>query len=50
MKNIDYDEKGRRQRIVFGNDVSVTYAYDEETRRLLRLGKPDGRRPVPAGF
>src|SRR6185436_6868427 len=37
VKNIDYDEKGRRQRIVFGNDVSVIYAYDQETRRLLRL-------------
>lgn len=37
VENIDYDEKGRRQRIVFGNDVSVTYAYDRETFRLLNL-------------
>jgi RHS repeat-associated protein len=37
VKNIDYDEQGRRQRVVFGNDVSVTYRYDHETRRLLGL-------------
>lgn len=45
VRNIDYDEKGRRQRIVFGNDVSVTYTYDQETRRLLRLvsRKSDGQ-------
>jgi len=45
VKNIDYDEKGRRQRVVFGNDVSVTYSYDQETRRLLRLvsRKPGGQ-------
>src|SRR6185436_14330879 len=42
VKNVDYDEKGRRQRIVFGNDVSVAYAYDKETFRLLNLSS---RRP-----
>lgn len=37
VKGIDYDEQGRRQRIVFGNDVSVTYRYDSATRRLLGM-------------
>lgn len=37
VKNIDYDEQGRRQQVVFGNDITVTYRYDHETRRLLGL-------------
>jgi len=37
VSNIDYNEKGRRQRIVFGNGVATTYRYDAETFRLLRL-------------
>ncbi len=37
VTDIDYDEKGQRRRIVFGNGVTVTYEYDRETFRLLRL-------------
>ncbi|MGH9138578.1 MAG: RHS repeat domain-containing protein, partial [Acidimicrobiales bacterium] len=37
VKGIDYDELGRRRRIVYGNDVAVTAEYDRETFRLLRL-------------
>lgn len=37
VKDLDYDEQGRRRRIVFGNDVDVTYRYDHETGRLLGL-------------
>ncbi|MGB7208380.1 MAG: SpvB/TcaC N-terminal domain-containing protein [Pyrinomonadaceae bacterium] len=37
VKNIDYNEKGQRTRIVYGNDVSTTYSYDRETFRLIRL-------------
>lgn len=37
VKNIDYDEKGRRRNIVYGNDVKTAYRYDKETFRLLRL-------------
>lgn len=37
VRNIDYDEKGQRKSIVYGNDVLSTYKYDEETFRLLHL-------------
>ncbi|MCP4265761.1 MAG: insecticidal toxin complex protein [Candidatus Brocadiaceae bacterium] len=37
VKNIDYDEKGQRQSILYGNDVKTTYQYDEKTFRLLHL-------------
>lgn len=37
VTNIDYDEQGRRQQIVFGNGVTVAYRYDRETRRLIGL-------------
>jgi RHS repeat-associated protein len=37
VKNIDYDEHGLRQRIVFGNDVTTDYVHDAETFRLVRL-------------
>lgn len=37
VKNIDYNEKGRRTRIVYGNDVSTSYNYDRETFRLIKL-------------
>ncbi|CAN5882482.1 hypothetical protein BH18ACI4_BH18ACI4_00630 [soil metagenome] len=37
VKDIDYDEKGQRTRIVYGNDVSTVYNYDNETFRLLHL-------------
>ncbi len=37
IKNIDYNEKGQRNKIVYGNDVSTKFYYDKETFRLKRL-------------
>ncbi|MDZ4853662.1 MAG: SpvB/TcaC N-terminal domain-containing protein [Nitrospirota bacterium] len=35
--NIDYNAKGQRTRIEYGNGVSTTYEYDPLTFRLVRL-------------
>ncbi|MFZ4427164.1 MAG: SpvB/TcaC N-terminal domain-containing protein [Saprospiraceae bacterium] len=35
--NIDYDAKGQRQRIEYGNGVTTRYEYDPETFRLIQL-------------
>lgn len=37
IKNIDYNEKGQRTKIIYGNDVSSEFYYDKETFRLNRL-------------
>ncbi|NOT50227.1 MAG: insecticidal toxin complex protein [Chitinophagaceae bacterium] len=37
IKDIDYNEKGRITRILYGNDVSTRFYYDKETFRLNRL-------------
>ncbi|NTW07082.1 MAG: insecticidal toxin complex protein, partial [Syntrophaceae bacterium] len=37
IKDIDYNEKGRRKKIVYGNDVVTRFYYDKETFRLQRL-------------
>ncbi|HEY1201063.1 MAG TPA: toxin TcdB middle/C-terminal domain-containing protein, partial [Niastella sp.] len=37
IKNIDYNEKGQRSRIVYGNDVTTRFYYDKDTFRLKRL-------------
>ena len=37
IKNIDYNEKGQREKITYGNDVSTRFYYDKETFRLNRL-------------
>ncbi len=37
IKDIDYNEKGQRERIVYGNDVNIQFYYDKETFRLNRL-------------
>jgi len=37
VKNINYDEKGRRTSIVYGNELRTKYQYDPETFRLLHL-------------
>ncbi|MCD9186654.1 MAG: hypothetical protein LUM44_09480 [Pyrinomonadaceae bacterium] len=37
VRNIDYNEKGQRRRIVYGNNVATEYFYDRETFRLIRL-------------
>jgi RHS repeat-associated protein len=37
VRNVDYDARGRRSLVAYGNDVVTTFAYDRETFRLLRL-------------
>jgi len=37
IKNIDYNEKGQREKIVYGNGVIAKFYYDKETFRLKRL-------------
>jgi RHS repeat-associated protein len=37
VHNIDYDAKGQRQLIRYGNDVVTTYEYDDKTFRLIHL-------------
>jgi hypothetical protein len=37
VADIDYDAKGQRTEIAYGNGVRTTYAYDPETFRLVRL-------------
>ena len=37
VKDINYNEKGQRQSIRYGNDVKTTYTYDRETFRLLTI-------------
>ena len=37
VTDIDYDAKGQRERIDYGNGVSTTYDYDPLTFRLIRL-------------
>ena len=37
IKDIDYNEKGQRNKIIYGNDVTTRFYYDKETFRLKRL-------------
>ena len=37
VTNIDYDAKGRRERIVYGNGAVTTYDYDPFSSNLVRL-------------
>lgn len=37
IKDIDYNEKGQREKIIYGNDVVTEFYYDKETFRLKRL-------------
>ncbi|MBF8277153.1 MAG: spvB [Candidatus Brocadiaceae bacterium] len=37
IKDIDYNEKGQRNKIIYGNNVITTFSYDKETFRLKRL-------------
>lgn len=58
VSNIDYDAKGQRQRIDYGNGVSTFYDYDPLTFRLVHLltrrnavAFPDDcPQPPPAGW
>lgn len=37
IKDIDYNEKGQRNKIIYGNDVITKFYYDKEIFRLKRL-------------
>lgn len=37
VQNIDYDAKGQRTSILYGNNTVTKYTYDEKTFRLIRL-------------
>jgi len=37
VRNIDYDAKGQRQAIYYGNNTVARYSYDSKTFRLIRL-------------
>lgn len=37
VTNIDYDAKGQRERIAYGNGAKTEYSYDPETFRLMHL-------------
>lgn len=37
VQNIDYNAKAQRQRILYGNNTSSRYEYDEKTNHLTRL-------------
>ncbi|MEP7107394.1 MAG: SpvB/TcaC N-terminal domain-containing protein [Ferruginibacter sp.] len=37
VRNIDYDAKGQRMSILYGNNTATKYFYDTKTFRLLRL-------------
>uniref|UniRef100_UPI0025E82ECE SpvB/TcaC N-terminal domain-containing protein n=1 Tax=Sulfurovum sp. TaxID=1969726 RepID=UPI0025E82ECE len=37
VSNINYNAKGQRTKIVYGNDVETTYAYDPQTFRLKSM-------------
>ena len=58
VTNIDYDAKGQRRQIDYGNGVSTTYEYDPLTFRLVHLltvrdkaaFPADCPQPPPAGW
>lgn len=37
IKDIDYNEKGQREKVIYGNDVITRSYYDKDTFRLKRL-------------
>ena len=37
VTNIDYDAKGQRSKIIYGNGTTTRYSYEPETHRLLRM-------------
>ncbi len=37
IQDIDYNEKGQRRKIIYGNSVATIFHYDENTFRLIRL-------------
>ncbi|MEN9306476.1 MAG: hypothetical protein RL173_408 [Fibrobacterota bacterium] len=49
VQNIDYDAKGQRQRITYGNGAATEYGYDPLTYRLIQLvtTRPPSKNPIP---
>jgi RHS repeat-associated protein len=47
VKNIDYNAKGQRTLIEYGNSAWTEYSYDMETFRLTDLNTYRGKRAVP---
>ena len=47
VTNIDYDAKGQRTRIAYGNEALTEYTYDDKTFRLIHL--KTGRTAAPQG-
>src|SRR5262249_35813953 len=45
VTNVDYNEKGQRKKIEYGNGAITTYEYDTDTFRLIHLKtvRPVGR-------
>jgi hypothetical protein len=37
IRNIDYNERGQRTKVVYGNQVTSRFHYDRETFRLIRI-------------
>lgn len=42
VSDIDYNERGQRLKIIFGNGIATTYAYEPETFRLSTLSTTNG--------
>ncbi|MDP1678679.1 MAG: SpvB/TcaC N-terminal domain-containing protein [Candidatus Nitrotoga sp.] len=49
IQGIEYDAKGQKQRIQYGNGTITRYQYDPETFRLqqLRTTRPGSEQPLP---
>ena len=48
VRGVDYDAKGQRTRIEYGNGVVTTYAYDRETFRLRHMRSTRPRPTFPS--
>ncbi|MCA9898477.1 MAG: hypothetical protein KC423_01435 [Anaerolineales bacterium] len=46
VSNINYNAKGQREAVVYGNGVDTTYTYDPDTFRLTRLHTQRGEQPL----
>ena len=42
VKSIDYNEKGQRKTIVYGNNTKTSYSYDKNTFRLAQIRTLNG--------
>ncbi|NEQ05875.1 MAG: hypothetical protein F6K37_07920, partial [Moorea sp. SIO4E2] len=49
VESIDYDPKGQRTQIVYGNGVTTDYEYEPTTFRLTRILTKRGATLAPAG-